>query len=337
MDMEANWEDKLLSLAFQANPVSSYSPAQIELNNEALLRNAYRYATAITAQYSKSFYFASAFLPSPKRQAVRALYAFCRTVDDIVDVGIEGKDPRQALHAWRQIVQHPPMELQEPVALAWVDTLTRFTIPRQYALQLIDGVTQDLEHQRYRTFDQLATYCYSVASTVGLMSMHIIGYESQEAFPYAIKLGVALQLTNILRDVGDDYRNGRLYLPIEELEAFGLDESDIFVGQVTDRWRQFMRFQILRTRQLYAEAFPGIRFLNREGRLAIGVALDIYRAILDKIEANDYDVFRRRAHLSAREKAIRLPAMYWKINLLRARNGRNFGSPYGSLNSHESR
>lgn len=304
--MEANWEDKLLSLAFQANLASPALPAKVEGNIERL-QQAYRHAAQMTAHYSKSFYFASAFLPADKRRAVRALYAFCRTVDDIVDVGAAQANPLQALQIWRQIVQHPPAEPENLVALAWVDTLQRYAIPREYALQLIDGVAQDLHQPRYRTFEHLATYCYSVASTVGLMSMHIIGYRSQEAIPYAIKLGVALQLTNILRDVGEDYRNGRIYLPQQELEAFGLDESDLFAGQVTERWRQFMRFQILRARQLYAEAGPGIRLLETDGRFAIAAALDVYRGILDQIEANDYDVFHRRASLSFAEKLRRLP------------------------------
>lgn len=308
--MEANWEDKLLSLAFQATPPFPSASAKGEQNDQHL-QAAYRHAEAMTAHYSKSFYFASAFLPDPKRRAVRALYAFCRTVDDIVDVKEDHRDPRQALQIWRHIIQHLPEETENPVVMAWVDTLQRYAIPRHYALQLIDGVARDLEQYRYATFDQLATYCYSVASTVGLMSMHIIGFQSQAAIPYAIKLGVALQLTNILRDVGEDYRNGRIYLPLQELEAFGLDESDIFAGQVTERWRQFMRFQILRTRQLYAESLPGIRLLDSDGRLAIAAALDLYRAILDKIEANDYDVFQRRASLSFAEKLRRLPYIYW--------------------------
>lgn len=322
--MEANWEDRLLSLAFQANPASPPAAAVAGENSEQL-HQAYRHAALITARYSKSFYFASAFLPAPKRRTVRALYAFCRTVDDIVDVGKDGCDPHHALQSWRQIVSHPSVETDDPVVIAWGDTLQRYHIPRHYALQLIDGVARDMEQHRYQTFDQLATYCYSVASTVGLMSMHIIGYQGQDAIPYAIKLGVALQLTNILRDVGEDYHNGRIYLPLQELDSFGLDESHIFAGQVTERWRQFMRFQINRARQLYAEAWPGIRMLSPDGRFAIAVALDVYRAILDKIEANDYDVFRQRASLSAFEKIQRLPRVWGQMQLTSIQDQRSFG------------
>jgi phytoene synthase len=199
------------------------------------------------------------------------------------------------------------------VAAAWADTLTRYHIPRHYAQQLIDGVARDLSQSRYQTFDELATYCYGVASTVGLMSMYIVGFTSHEAVPYAIKLGVALQMTNILRDVGEDYRNGRLYLPREELAFYGIQETDIATGRVTDQWRQFMKFQIERTRQLYKESWAGVQMLEREGQLAVGAASVFYQGILDDIEKHDYDVFRRRASLSTWGKVRCLPALLWKL------------------------
>src|SRR5690606_11050910 len=144
-----------------------------------------------------------------------------------------------------------------PVVIAWTDARMRYGIPQTYAEQLIEGVAQDLNRSRYRTFDQLSVYCYSVASTVGLMSMHIIGFVGLDAIPYAVKLGVALQLTNILRDVREDWESGRLYLPQEELDAYGLGEEDVAAGQVDGRCRAFMRYQIARNRQLYEEAWPG--------------------------------------------------------------------------------
>jgi phytoene synthase len=202
------------------------------------------------------------------------------------------------------------------VAAAWADTLSRYHIPRHYALQLIDGVARDLSQSRYQTFDELATYCYGVASTVGLMSMYIIGFKSNEAVPYAIKLGVALQMTNILRDVGEDYRNGRLYLPREELAFHGIHESDVAQGRITDQWRQFMKFQIERTRQLYEESWAGVKMLEREGQLAIGAASVFYQGILNEIEKNDYNVFTRRASLSGIEKVSRIPSLWLKIKVL---------------------
>jgi phytoene synthase len=145
------------------------------------------------------------------------------------------------------------------------------------------------------------------------MSMCIIGFASEEAVTYAIKLGVALQLTNILRDVGEDFRNGRVYLPQDELRAFGLSDADLALGQPTEIWRRFMRFQLERARQLYVQAWPGIALLSRDGRLAIGAAANVYRAILDRIEANGYDVFTRRANLSGLQKLSLLPPLWFQL------------------------
>ena len=196
------------------------------------------------------------------------------------------------------------------------DTIARYHIPRHYALQLIDGVSRDLTQSRYQTFEELTTYCYGVASTVGLMSMYIVGFSSNDAVPYAIKLGVALQMTNILRDVGEDYQNGRLYLPREELAFYGIREQDIALGRVTDNWRQFVKFQIERTRQLYEESWQGVKMLESEGQLAIGAASIFYQCILDQIEKNDYNVFTKRASLSAMDKLGKIPALWLKIKNL---------------------
>ena len=199
-----------------------------------------------------------------------------------------------------------------PIILAWTDTRTEYGIPVQYAQQLIDGVAQDFVSKRYQTFEELAQYCYRVASTVGLMAMHIIGFSGSEAIPYAVKLGVALQLTNMLRDVAEDWSAGRLYLPQEELAAFNLSESDIADGIVDDRWRDFMRFQIERNRRLYEEAIPGIAMLDPDGRFAISASAELYRAILDDIEAHDWDVFHRRSYVGTWGKLRRLPGIWWR-------------------------
>ena len=310
--MQAHWEHRLIHLAGNipqpaAHPVFSYWAG------DASLGKAYRLCGQISAHYSKSFYMASGLLPEEKRSAVRALYAFCRTVDDIVDEGsVVGRE--MELEYWRGIVQghiHPrPDDL---VAQAWADARNRYLVPTRYALQLIDGVARDLTQSRYQSFDDLATYCYGVASTVGLMSMHIVGFKSNEAVPCAIRLGVALQMTNILRDIGEDFRAGRVYLPQDELDAYGLSEDDLECGEVTTRWRSFMRFQIQRVRELYSEAESGIRFLERDGQMAISAASNFYQGILDAIEVNDYDVFATRANLSAWGKISRLPGLWMKL------------------------
>lgn len=314
MQAQANWENQLLAMAGNvSNPPNR--PFFSYWAGDAALRKAYRQAEKITSQHSKSFYFASGLLPEEKRSAVRALYAFCRTVDDIVDESSDGeRDAR--LDYWRGMVENASYADNDLVAAAWADTLTRYHIPRHYALQLIDGVARDLCQTRYQTFDELATYCYGVASTVGLMSMHIIGFREIDAVPYAIKLGVALQMTNILRDVGEDYSNGRLYLPREELVFYGIQEWDIAGRRLTDNWRQFMKFQIDRTRQLYTESWAGVKMLEREGQLAIGAASVFYQGILDEIEKLDYDVFSRRASLNTLAKASRIPALWLRVKSL---------------------
>jgi phytoene synthase len=304
-----SWEDPLLALAHEALS----SPAQrhrIQTDQHAL-EKAYRHCATMTKHNSRTFYMASSLLPKPKRRAAHALYALCRTTDDLIDKGDKAKDLRAALESWRASVAATPHP-HDPVALAWADAQAQFDIPHGYAQQLFDGIARDLTQQRYQTFDELTEYCYGVASTVGLMVMHIVNFRGAAAVPYAVKLGIALQLTNILRDVGEDYRAGRIYLPLEELAAFGVTEAEIVAGQVTDHWRAFMRFQIERTRMLYAEAEPGIALLDPDGRFAIAAASTLYSAILDDIEAHDYDVFSRRAHLGAWGKLKRLPATWWR-------------------------
>lgn len=308
-----SWEPSLLSQAYEA--IHSFTPVRMELSyEEEALNQAYLRAAEVTANNSRSFYMASALLPAEKRKAVRALYAFCRQVDDLVD----DADPdnyaktTDELDRLRLDMLNSQPSIDDPVALAWADTRHRYAIPHRYAEQLIDGVARDLYQKRYETFDDLSTYAYSVASTVGLMSMHIIGYESVEAIPYAIKLGVALQMTNILRDVAEDWRMGRLYLPQEELERYSLTERDLERGIVDDRWRAFMQYQIERNRQLYSEVQPGIKMLEADGRFAISAAAGLYAGILNDIEAHDYDVFTRRAYVSKRKKIRMLPRIWWR-------------------------
>ncbi len=303
------WEGHLLSLAGEAWQMgTAVSPEPVA--EEKLLKDAYAYCQEITAEHSRSFYIASSLLPEEKRQAVRALYAFCRITDDIVD-NPEGNVAANLTQWQRHAFSNTPPPDDLP-ALAWADARQRYQIPARYAEQLVEGVSRDLDQDRYETFTDLATYSYSVASTVGLMSMHIIGFSDPEAIPYAIKLGLALQMTNILRDVGEDWQRGRLYLPQEELDAFGLTEDDIAAGEVTDKWREFMRYQIERTRQLYEESWMGIQMLHKDGRFAIAAAAGLYRGILDSIEANDYDVFNYRAHVTTWGKLRMLPNLWWQ-------------------------
>jgi phytoene synthase len=313
--MQLHWEHRLRALAGESHQ-PAVPPTPLHKAHDSTFQAAYEHCAAITAHHSRSFHLASSLLPEPKRHAVRALYAFCRTVDDIVDVpSVAAREA--SLEEWRRISESAWAPNGNLIAAAWTDAMRRYHIPRRYALQLIEGVARDLAAARYETFDDLSTYCYGVASTVGLMAMHIVGFQSQDAVPYAIKLGVALQMTNILRDVGEDLLSGRVYLPQAELRRYGIRREDLEAGRVTRRWRDFMRFQIDRTRRLYAEAWPGIRLLHADGQIAIAAAADLYRGILTAIERNDYDVFTRRASLGAWEKILLLPPLFLRVRLAR--------------------
>lgn len=311
-----SWEEKLFKRATVAAAPAMIFGHDVDRRS---VESAYGYCADLTRIHSRTFFMSSGLLPGEMRSAARALYAFCRITDDIVDQPTDGTgiEARLAeLQSWRRRslennYSAASLADKDLSVLAWTDTRARYGIPKAYAEQLIEGVAQDLTHDRYETFDDLAHYCYLVASTVGLMTMHIVGYAGPQAIPYAIKLGVALQLTNILRDVGEDWERGRLYLPQDELAAFGLSEADIDAGRVTSNWRAFMRYQIDRARQLYAEAMPGIGMLGRQGQFAIAASAVLYRDILTKIEENDFDVFTRRAGTSKREKLGRLPQLWW--------------------------
>lgn len=305
----AAWEHRLLAWAHEAlaSPVLG---SHITMDEQGLA-HAYDYCKQITRINSRTFYMACSLLSPAKRQAVHAMYAFCRSTDDLVDKAGQGANVEELLVNWRsRLANHHPAA-HDPVPLAWADAQRRFGIPRGYADQLIEGITRDLRQTRYESFSELTEYCYGVASTVGLMSMHVIGFRDKDALPYAVKLGIALQLTNILRDVGEDWRAGRLYLPQDELDVFGVTESAIAEGRVDQKWRAFMQFQIARAHELYDEAQAGIEMLDADGRFAIAAAASLYRAILERIEANDYDVFRQRAYVSRWHKVRRLPALWW--------------------------
>lgn len=307
LELDTSWEQALLQRAAE----TYHSEPAIAIADNQLLEAAYKECSDITRQNSKSFYIASNLLPYEKQQAVRALYAFCRITDDIVDT--PGEDRAQKLREWRRRSLDGVFPKNDLVAAAWSDARCRFDIPAHFIAQLIDGVATDINHTQYENFAQLAEYAYGVASTVGLMSMHIIGFDDTEATHYAIKLGVALQMTNILRDVGQDYAMGRVYLPQDELEQFGITEQHFEQGIVDDAWRSFMRFQLERNRQLYNEAQPGIAMLHKDGRLSIAAAAALYGAILEDIEQHDYDVFSRRAFVSQRGKLKRIPSLWWQV------------------------
>ena len=288
------------------------------------LDDAYTLCANVTRQHSKSFYFSTGFLPVETRRAIRAFYAFCRATDDMVDVPAAAGGISAGMAEWRTQSRLPAHQQHNPILSAWADTRDRYGVPQQYIEELIDGCEMDLRIHRYETFDELSEYCYRVASTVGLVSMHIIGaitehpVELERARYSAVKLGIALQLTNILRDVGEDFSRGRIYLPQEDMRRFRYTECDLRNRVVDDRFRALMQFEIERARALYDTDWHGIAYLKHEGRLAVGAAITLYQAILDRIIANDFNVFTKRAHLSTAAKLARVPGVYLRVRQLRA-------------------
>lgn len=303
----------LLHLA-EHHPAEPGTPSHTLDTPDALtLREAYRVCEQLTRKHSKSFFFSSQFLPRQKRVAVRALYAFCRTSDDTVD--LPDGNPTHALASWVRQVRAPRPRPDHAVLLAWHDARTRYHLDPALVDELLAGIAMDLTLHRYATFADLWLYCYRVASVVGLLSMGIIG-AAEGATSYAIKLGIALQLTNILRDVGEDAARGRVYLPAEDLHRFGLTADDILRGVHDDRLRGLLDFEIARAHRLYAESLPGIVLLSRDSRMAVAAAAITYRGILDRVVQNDYDVYSKRAHLTTTEKLQLLPTIWRTVRLL---------------------
>lgn len=290
-----------------------------EVADRALeIENAYAQADQITRVHSKTFYLATALLSRTARRAIRALYAFCRATDDLVDTeGATLADVEQ----WRAEVTQPWHLQRNPVLLSWALIREQYGVEARYQTELMDGIALDLTKRHYTTWNELERYCYLVASTVGLLAMPIIGLARgatfAEAAPYAIQLGIALQLTNILRDVGEDAERGRVYLPQSDLARFGLTADDILNGVGDERFVGLMKFEIARARELYQSALPGIALLSPAARPAVGAAALLYRAILDKIESIGYHVQTQRASTSAIRKLLKLPYVLWTVLTLK--------------------
>ncbi len=286
------------------------------------LDDSYELCRKITAKYSKTFYIGTQLMSPEKRRAIWAVYVWCRRTDELVDGPRAAKTTSATLDDWEQHLEsifaaHPLDDLD----VALVDTLQRFPIEIQPFRDMIEGQRMDLCRSRYQTFEELELYCYRVAGTVGLMTTPVMGvdtttrtapwdlYQQRTIDPTqeAIALGIANQLTNILRDVGEDARRGRIYLPLDELALFNYTEADLFEGVVDERWRELMRYQIQRARKFFALAERGISDLCADARFPVWAALLLYRGILDEIERNDYDVFNRRAYVSGWRKLAYLP------------------------------
>jgi phytoene synthase len=266
---------------------------------------AYQTCREITRIASKTFYLASLFLSAEKRRAVWAVYAFCRTADDVVDRTAPAADRIASLDDLeRKLLAMSRGRANEPIFIAYADAAKKFSIPLEPALALLRGARMDITIRRYATYEELCEYCYLVASTVGLLVSPILGTTSEAALPFGVTLGRAMQLTNILRDVGEDAMMGRIYLPAEDLRRFGYAENRVFEQVVDENFIALMQFQIARVRELYLEAEPGIALLSPESRYTVRLALSLYRRILSAIELNGYNVFSRRAYVPLRAKIV---------------------------------
>lgn len=275
-------------------------------------RDPYAYCRDIIRRAAKTFYWGSLFLPRPKRMAAWTLYAFCRCVDDCVDEQSDIAQAEADLDMWRtRLLRAYEGVASDPVTTAWVDMLHRYDVPLQPALDLIEGARMDLHPTQPASFDELHLYCYRVAGTVGLLMSPVLGYHAREALPCAVDLGVAMQLTNILRDVGEDLANGRIYLPRNEMARFGYTTVDLRAGVVDERFIALMRFQMARAQDYYVRARPGIELLDKSAQLAILTSAELYRGILRSIEANAYDVFTKRAYVPTSTKVLMMPRLWW--------------------------
>ena len=280
----------------------------------------YRHARDITRRVATTFYYTFYFLPPERRRSLFAVYAFSRRADDAVDSVEEGASTparaREDLKALRDLVERStrPAGLQDdtadPLLPALRDTMERYSIPRKPFDDLLDGMEMDMEPRRYETFEDLHGYCYRAAAVVGLIAVEIFGCLKPEAREVAIHLGIAMQLTNILRDVDEDLARGRIYLPLEDLRRFGCTEEDLRRGIVHEPLRALLSFEAERAHEHFRKAEPLYDLILPESRYCPILLMRFYRRILERIEESGFDIFRRRLSLRWHEK-LRLAGATW--------------------------
>ncbi|CAB4271928.1 unnamed protein product [Prunus armeniaca] len=309
----------LVKKQLKSNGDLDVKPDIVLPGNLSLMSDAYDRCGEVCAEYAKTFYLGTLLMTPERRRAIWAIYVWCRRTDELVDGPNASHITPTALDRWESrledLFQGRPFDMLDA---ALSDTVNKFPVDIQPFKDMIEGMRMDLRKSIYQNFDELYLYCYYVAGTVGLMSVPVMGIspESQatteSVYNAALALGIANQLTNILRDVGEDARRGRIYLPQDELAQAGLSDSDIYAGKVTDKWRSFMKNQIKRARMFFDEAEKGVTELSEASRWPVWASLLLYRQILDEIEANDYNNFTRRAYVSKAKKLLALPIAYTK-------------------------
>nr|WP_254217132.1 phytoene synthase [Synechococcus sp. CCY 9618] len=289
------------------------------------LQEAYESCRRETARWAKTFYLGTMLLPPAKRRAIWAIYVWCRRTDELMDSAQAQTLPSAALlerlDAWEERTRALfAGRATDGFDRVMVDTIERFPQPLQAYLDMIEGQRMDVLRHRYASFADLQLYCYRVAGTVGLMTQEVMGVDAAyTSAPWserpntseaAVALGIANQLTNILRDVGEDRGRGRIYLPQEDLDRFGYSEDDLMAGRLNDNWHALMHFQLGRAREWFTRSEAGVRWLAPDARWPVWASLRLYRGILDVIEQLDYDVFNHRAFVPRVGKLLDLPCSY---------------------------
>jgi phytoene synthase len=279
--------------------------------------NAAELVASLTRKSGSNFYYSFLFLPRRKREAMYALYAFCRTVDDAVDQGGgTAADQRRVLAEWRAELSRAYAGCpKEPIAIRLAEVVRAFPIRQEHLEAILDGVEMDIDKRRYATFEELSEYCYRVAAAVGLACIEIFGYSDPRARDYAVNLGIALQLTNILRDLRADAERGRIYLPLDELRRYGYPEEDLLRARYNRPFLELMRFQADRTHAYYRAARAALPRADRRRLVAAEIMGVIYRALLREIEARRFHVFERRVRLSTPRKLALALGVYLRAQL----------------------
>lgn len=273
-----------------------------------------QYCQDKAAASGSSFYYSFLFLPKDKRRAITALYAFCREVDDVVDECTDEQVARTTLNWWRvQVTEIYTGKPQHPVALALVPVVQQFNMAQEHLLEIIDGMEMDLDQPRYADFKSLQLYCYRVASVVGLLSVEIFGYTDRQTLKYAHDLGIAFQLTNIIRDVGEDARRNRIYLPMDEMEQFDVTAADILNAKETENFQKLMAFQIERAQQFYQQALAQLPDMDKKSQRTGLIMAAIYRATLDEVISSGCHVLKERVSLTPLRK-LWLACITWLKN-----------------------
>jgi phytoene synthase len=263
----------------------------------------HEYCRAKAAQSGSSFYYSFLFLPEDRRRAITALYAFCREVDDVVDDCSDPVTARATLAWWRQeLAAAFHGAPQHPVARALAEIAPRFNLAESRLAEIIDGMQMDLDFNRYPSFEVLRQYCHRVAGVVGELSAEIFGYQDRRTLEYAADLGMAFQLTNIIRDVGEDARRNRIYLPLDEIERYGVSDADITASRETGDFRRLIEFQIERALGYYGDAFAKLPAVDRRAQRAGIVMAAIYRTLLDEVRRDGCRVLSRRTSLTPLRK-----------------------------------